>query len=377
MLTHYIESIRPGGGPRGYLYNLSLAIDEFGSNSIQVIAEERSEARSNSKSKQYNVLDLILRIFYFLIVGYSKRHIISDDKYEELKKADVVVFHRASHLYSYLKKNDFSKGQKIGIMPHNPMSPAEESVEVLCSNISPKFKFLARILLKVMVKQEIKIFEQADFIIAPNRNACDAYYKDFPRIKSLFSKLNFSYLETGVKKCTINKSKSVILQELGINNSTPKIGYFGRLESVKGYDKYKKLASTTPDKYFISAGIGSLASSDSSVHELGWRTDVHDIINAVDIIIVPNKVAYFDLIILECLSLGKTVITSNVGGSKLLNCYGVLTYENYPELESLISKPINELIRDESVVKKEFDKRFSLKSFLNSYEKLEGSLKNG
>ena len=37
--------------------------------------------------------------------------------------------------------------------------------------------------------------------------------------------------------------------------------------------------------------------------------------NAVDVVVIPNRNTYFDLVILEALSYGKIVITSNTGGN--------------------------------------------------------------
>ena len=50
-------------------------------------------------------------------------------------------------------------------------------------------------------------------------------------------------------------------------------------------------------------------------HELGYISDAQNLMNASDVIVIPNRNTYFDLVILEALSLGKIVITSNTGGN--------------------------------------------------------------
>lgn len=52
---------------------------------------------------------------------------------------------------------------------------------------------------------------------------------------------------------------------------------------------------------------------------MGWVTNVRELIATVDWVVVPNRVCYFDLIILEALSLNKNVLTTRVGGSRYLD----------------------------------------------------------
>lgn len=375
MLIHYIENIRPGGGPRGYLYNLNESVQQFDSSFVKVVSESNDSSRSAAASKPYTVFDIILKLAYFMVVGYSKRYRITEEKLSVLKQADIVVFHRSAHLNAYLKQNPGAKEQKIALMPHNPMSPAEESIELLCQKIPNPFKFLKNALLKVTLAQEIKIFEQADFLITPNSTACDGYYEKDEQLKKRFTNLNFYHIETGVTVASSKKEALEMRENFGYTTSDNLVGFFGRLESVKGYNIFLQMAKTHRNKKFISAGIGSLLGESGEVKELGWRTDVFDLINMVDIVLVPNKVAYFDLIILECLSLGKTVVTSNVGGSRMLNIDGVITYDNIDELNDIISRPVSEICVPVEKVKEEFIKRFSLRSFLKSYEELEGKVR--
>ena len=42
-----------------------------------------------------------------------------------------------------------------------------------------------------------------------------------------------------------------------------------------------------------------------------WTNDPHSLINASDMFILPNKETYFDLIMLEVLSMGKIVLATN------------------------------------------------------------------
>lgn len=101
MLIHYIENIRPGGGPRGYLYNLNESVQQFDSSFVKVVSESNDSSRSAAASKPYTVFDIILKLAYFMVVGYSKRYRITEEKLSVLKQADIVVFHRSAHLNEF------------------------------------------------------------------------------------------------------------------------------------------------------------------------------------------------------------------------------------------------------------------------------------
>ena len=60
--------------------------------------------------------------------------------------------------------------------------------------------------------------------------------------------------------------------------------------------------------------------------EVGWTDEPHSLTNASDCLVVPNRQTYFDLVILEGLSLGIPIVTSMTGGNKYFKkekCGGV------------------------------------------------------
>src|SRR5690606_13578654 len=52
-----------------------------------------------------------------------------------------------------------------------------------------------------------------------------------------------------------------------------------------------------------------------AVHDLGWKDDPMSTISRARIVVVPNRVAYFDLLPLEAAALGKGIVFSSVGGN--------------------------------------------------------------
>ena len=54
---------------------------------------------------------------------------------------------------------------------------------------------------------------------------------------------------------------------------------------------------------------------DSDWIELGYINDAMNLMSISDVVVIPNRNTYFDLVIIEALSLGKIVVTSNTGGN--------------------------------------------------------------
>ena len=97
------------------------------------------------------------------------------------------------------------------------------------------------------------------------------------------------------------------------------MGYVGRHNKIKGYDRLVRMFTEMERKsiHVIVAGSkeGIKCPESPFWHELGYINDSQNLMNAVDVVVVPNRNTYFDLVILEALSRGKIVITSNTGGN--------------------------------------------------------------
>jgi protein-tyrosine-phosphatase len=117
-------------------------------------------------------------------------------------------------------------------------------------------------------------------------------------------------------------------QALGLAASSIVIGTAGRLSAVKGHDTFLRAARLVLDRVpgarFVIAGGGpledelmALASELRIAHAcrfLGARADVHDVMAAMDVFVLPSLNEGLPMAILEAMALGKAVIASNVGG---------------------------------------------------------------
>jgi glycosyltransferase involved in cell wall biosynthesis len=110
--------------------------------------------------------------------------------------------------------------------------------------------------------------------------------------------------------------------------SAPVIGMAGRLEPVKRVDLFlgmaKIVAEQVPDAQFIVAGDGSLRHSlialarqsglAGNVRFLGHREDIHDVLRALDVLVMCSDHEGLPMVLLEAMWLGVPVIGRSVGG---------------------------------------------------------------
>lgn len=109
---------------------------------------------------------------------------------------------------------------------------------------------------------------------------------------------------------------------------SPRIGYVGRLERVKGCEYFLRAASGVleqqPEARFVVAGTGSLAGAlaelarSLGIHErvtfAGHLAEPASLIAALDAVVVPSLSEASGLTAIEALALGTPVVATNVGG---------------------------------------------------------------
>lgn len=121
---------------------------------------------------------------------------------------------------------------------------------------------------------------------------------------------------------------SEVASELGVENRRPLVGSVGRMVPVKGYDRFLQAAhrilNTVPEARFVLTGDGpqlpelqnlavNLGIADK-VTFTGFRDDVLDIIDCLDIFVVSSHNEGIPTVVLEAMYLKKAVVAARVGG---------------------------------------------------------------
>lgn len=119
-----------------------------------------------------------------------------------------------------------------------------------------------------------------------------------------------------------------IRAELGIPPDAPLIGVIGRMVPVKAYDTFLAMApiilKSRPDSKFILVGDGPLKDElqlkaeqlgiTDSVIFTGFRDDVLDLIDTLDIFVISSIHEGIPMALLEAMTLQKAIVSTAVGG---------------------------------------------------------------
>lgn len=226
-------------------------------------------------------------------------------------------------------------------------------------------------IIQISSKDRAFCIKKSDGLLTPTQFALEAY---FPKQKDWHKHTKIYELPSGARRLEPVKSREDVRASWSSEPQTLFVGFFGRRHSHKGYDIYLEVASLIYKQgyrniKFVTAGSGP--QSDLKVPpnfiDLGYAgSELADYVNAVDVVIVPNRFSYFDLIILEAMSLGKKIIMSNAGGNKsFLGEPVIVTNIDAGKIaEAIIDLIVNDtLLIDESKVRGLYNSKYSLKSF--------------
>ncbi|MCX7714212.1 MAG: glycosyltransferase family 4 protein [Clostridia bacterium] len=319
------HTIRPGGGPPGYLYNLYLGIQECADrlNNEYIFWGNISNNRSSifeRKRKEFSpfLKKLVKSIFLKLKINFRSPaylyKLISLSL--SIKKVDVVIIHGPSELYlSALKCCGADK--LILYMPHSPVPFADEYRET-CIDGEGKFDMKLYWHLYCVEKS---LIERANVVVFASKNAGLEYVNVYD-----LNEKCVAYIESGIKvvPCGYDDTYkfSEIIDECN-KKGKKKVLFAGRYVRHKGFDLYcdaaRIICNERNDIAFFSAGDGPLkhliTNKERCVLDFGWIKCVHQLISNVDLVVIPNRVAYYDLLVLEVASLGKPIVMTAIGGN--------------------------------------------------------------
>ena len=128
-----------------------------------------------------------------------------------------------------------------------------------------------------------------------------------------------------------------IRRELGVDAASIVIGTVGRLSPVKAQDVLMRAAGrildSVPRARFVIAGDGPLGGElealatrlgiDRACTFLGARSDISDVIAALDVFVLPSLSEGLPMAVLEAMAAGKPVVASRVGGLPEVIQHGV------------------------------------------------------
>lgn len=332
ILFYLIESrLSPRGGPLGVGYYYYQEMKKRDDTTIEFLKSDKIYESVHSAGRKITKylpqwLNSLHRNFRGAL--HLKKFLEEEPKKTTvfLNDYDVVFFHETKDLYREKVNLESFKGV-VMLQSHSPLPLWQEQTTDLPSiyfRMIPDLK-------KKFSKIDEYAFRRADYIVFPCKEAEEPYLDSWELYRTIHNDKQgyYRYITTGIMPATAKRRREDIRKELSIPNESFVISFVGRHNTVKGYDLLKeigkKFLSLREDNYVIVAGkLGPIKEPDFiNWIEIGWTTDPHSYINASDVFILPNRVTYFDLVLLEVMSLGKIAIVSRTGGNKFFEQAGV------------------------------------------------------
>lgn len=332
--------LRNTGGPSGYLYNIheylkdnpckciDFLSDIVETRPSQTIVDDNIDHHSENTAKPHlpnRIWHSILKMLDFIpklkgaitkYIDYTYRlYRIKWDKPDlvnEINSYDYIHFHFLIHVKQFRNTYPDYKGKTI-VTSHTPSPWTDELIQADHS---------LRLLRPIMIRHECKLYNCADYLMFPCIQAKEPYEHN-RLIKATLDKLEQRtfYVPTSIIPYNPNCKDIPCRQDYNIPNNAFVIAFFGRHNHVKGYDILKKIAITAmelmPDIYFVCAGNGDIPPIEHPRwKELGFVSNVKDLMQICDLYVLPNRDTYFDLIVIECLRAGLHLAVSDTGGNK-------------------------------------------------------------
>ena len=384
LIFQPISDLKPTGWPNWYLYNLNNWFKKNHSNIkisfLPPLIENKDKKKKYQiildKLKKYEIMKKIINYLYV----YKYIFFWGKPNYIDFNKYDIIHFHSTRNLYlyrNYLKNYKW----KIIVTSHSPKPYYQEFIDTLM--IKPDI-----FIKKKLEYREIYAFNRADYILFPCKESEECYYNQRNKYSKIHedNKNKYIYLETWLIPIELKDTQTKLREKYKLKKDDYVICYVWRHNEVKWYDSLKKLwdiylKRNHKSKFLIAGKEEPLKwlKNDRRI-ETWWTDKPYEIIKSWDIFVLPNKETYFDLILLEVLSLWKPIVLTKTWWNKYFEKFFdswifFYDYDNQDEFNSILDRLQHEnLDRLWKKNKKIFDENFTSEIFAKKYIELYNSL---
>ncbi len=294
-ILHIIHGLTIGGAEMDLLNKSITLATEYRYDITICCLLKRGDLAHKAENAGITVIGPIMKHRYDILGLYRLRHILTNQKWQ--------IIH--SHLFAA----NFIVALLINTIPHLPLSllAAEHAMAHRWSRFA---LWLDRF-----------IQNHVDIILMPSTATKNSYVAkglNPQKIKVIHNAIDIS-------RFNINKrvSRTYIRQELGLAPQDYLIGTICRLTQIKNLpilidaiadiSVHLVIVGDGPEKDTLDA-ICKKKSLKNRVHLIGSRTDIPEILSAIDLFVLPSQSETFGLVIAEALLMKIPVIATNVGG---------------------------------------------------------------
>lgn len=372
-LIHWPKNkLSPAGGPSGYLYNLNQGIQTLGLRGYEFLPAAPTAITSNKflqKIVPARVKDARRVRNLLALPGMMAEPVVDYSSYE------AIHFHSTEDLYLHRNALKSYTGRVV-LTSHSPLVYHKELID----RLNPKDAKTYEEDLKNLAVIDEYAFERADSVIFPCPEAEEPYFHTWEKYQDLRDEHKMHYVPTGIAPVRARTGRKELRAHYGIPEEAFVVTYIGRHNTIKGYDVLQRVASellTDEDVWFLVAGKeGPLFGLDHPRWvEVGWTNDPYSVIAAADVFVLPNCETYFDLVLLEALSLGQVVVASHTGGNiffEKFGCPGIQLYDTPEGMVELVRR-VQSANEDERTAwrvecKSLYEREFTVETFTQSYD---------
>lgn len=308
------------GGPPGYLANLRLGLDRLaGLNETNVFIQSlKKEGADYTPTYLARDLENLVSAFTNLDnLTLSEQGASALEKHKPLSVHCNVCAEMVKIMNWYDKK--LIARPILIFTSHSPESWGKEVADIWRLNgfrdeQVEELERCSRVL-------EAKAFRYSDAWIFPSEEAMEPYWKTIPQFSEWVRNKPIQFVRTGAPRLKCSLSKEEAKRKFGLSNFKV-IAFLGRHIKVKGYDLLQEAAknvlSDAQDVAFLIAGRldGLPPLQHERWKELGWYQKPEEVLTAADIFVLPNRMTFFDLMLIEAMSMGTAIVASATGGNK-------------------------------------------------------------
>jgi len=161
------------------------------------------------------------------------------------------------------------------------------------------------------------------------------------------------------------RQKSEVRGEFGLSKDVPVIGAIGRMVWQKGFEylvrAIPEIVSEIPDLKLLFVGDGLLKQELEALSEelrvrdnvifTGFRSDIKEILSAVDLLVVPSLLEGFPMVTLEAMAMVKPIVTTNIDGITEQITDGVNGILIPPKDPSALAKAVIRVLNDKELAR--------------------------
>jgi glycosyltransferase involved in cell wall biosynthesis len=213
------------------------------------------------------------------------------------------------------------------------------------------------------------------------------------RVVKIYNGIEIDEYMPNIEK--VRSQKSEVRREFGLADSVPVIGAIGRLTWQKGLEylieAVPDVLKKHPEAMFLIVGEGPLKDKlkakseelrvEDKVIFTGFRTDIKEVLSAIDILVIPSLLEGFPMITLEAMAMAKPIIATNINGITEQITNGINGILIPPKDPSAIAQATITLINNREKAKamglaarKKAEEEFSVEKMVSETEKVYLSL---